>query len=156
MGYSTDFTGDFTVTPTLSISDRDFLKKFSSTRRMKRNVGPEYGVEGEFYVNGKGWYGQDHENNVVDSNTPPATQPGLWCQWIPTEDGNHIEWDGGEKFYNYVEWIKYLIEKILEPRGYKLNGTVEWQGEDSDDFGKIVIENNVVRIGIGSKTFDFS
>lgn len=145
MGYTTDFDGSFTVTPTLTEDDRVFLEKFSRTRRMARNVGPEYGVDGEFYVFGKGWAGQDHDETIIDYNRPPRTQPGLWCQWVPTEDGNEIEWDGGEKFYDYVEWLEYLIEKILAPRGYTLNGTVFWQGEEDSDRGKIVVTNNVVK-----------
>lgn len=145
MGYTTDFDGSFTVTPTLTEDDRVFLEKFSRTRRMARNVGPEYGVDGEFYVFGKGWAGQDSDETIIDYNRPPRTQPGLWCQWVPTEDGNEIEWDGGEKFYDYVEWLEYLIEKILAPRGYTLNGTVFWQGEEDSDRGKIVATNNVVK-----------
>ena len=53
-------------------------------------------------------------------------------------------WDEGEKFYDYVEWMEYLIEKILKPRGYVVNGQVTWQGEDSDDKGMIDIRANVV------------
>lgn len=136
MGYSTDFDGKFTVTPTLKEEDRIFLTKLASTRRMKRKVGPEYGVEGEFYVDGKGFAGQDSDDTVLNSNEPPSTQPSLWCQWIPTEDGNFIVWDGGEKFYNYVEWIDY-INNWLTKRGYTLSGSVNWQGEEHDDIGLI-------------------
>lgn len=136
MGYTTDFNGKFTVTPTLKEEDRNFLTKLAQTRRMKRNVGPEYGVEGEFYVDGKGFAGQDSDDTVLDSNQPPSTQPGLWCQWIPFEDGTAIEWDGNEKFYNYVEWIVY-INNWLNQRGYTLGGSVTWQGEERDDIGMI-------------------
>jgi hypothetical protein len=147
MGYTTDFNGAFKVTPKLNDKDSEYLTKFARSRRMKRNLPPEFGVEGEFYVGAAddGNYGQDHDKSVVDYNSPPSTQPSLWCQWVPTEDGTAIEWDGGEKFYSYVEWIEYLIEKILKPRGYTLNGKVDWQGESSSDVGRIVIKNNVVR-----------
>ncbi|KKL86082.1 hypothetical protein LCGC14_1948340, partial [marine sediment metagenome] len=67
-------------------------------------------------------------------------------QWILTGDRQHIEWDGGEKFYGYVEWIEYIIEKILKPRSYVLNGKVEWSGEDEDDFGTILVINNKVEV----------
>jgi len=144
MGYTTNFNGSFNITPALSPDDHSFLTKFSETRRMARNVGTEYGVQGEFYVGAEGIYGQDDDATVIDYNRPPSTQPGLWCQWIPNEDGTILEWDGGEKFYSYVEWLEYLINSILAPRGYTLNGQCEWQGEESDDFGKIVVVNNVV------------
>ena len=144
MGYTTDFEGRFNLDRELDEETFQLLSKLNDTRRMKRDVGPEYGVEGEFYVEGKGFKGQDHEDNVVNSSAPPATQPGLWCQWMPTADKLGIEWDGGEKFYEYVEWIAYLIEKILKPKGYVLNGTVEWQGEESGDVGRICITDNEV------------
>lgn len=145
MGYTTDFEGRFKLNRKLKKKDQDFLTKFVETRRMARNVGPEFGVEGEFYVDGKGFAGQDSDETILDYNRPPRTQPGLWCQWVPSEDGQFIQWDGSEKFYNYVEWLKYLIDKILAPRGYKLNGVVGWQGEDRGDIGKIEDVDNDVR-----------
>jgi hypothetical protein len=147
MGYTTDFSGSFQLDRSLDDETYTFLKKLNETRRMKRNVDPKYGVEGEFYVDGPGFAGQDHEENVVSYNEPPSTQPGLWCKWAPTEDRDEIEWDGGEKFYNYVGWIEYIIDKILAPKGYKLTGRVEWVGEDQSDRGVIEIKDNVVRVG---------
>lgn len=155
MGYTTDFNGVFQLNKKLDDATHEFLKKFADTRRMKRDLGPEYGVEGEFYVDGGGFAGQDREDNVINSNSPPSTQPGLWCQWVPTEDGMGIEWDGGEKFYHYVDWIKYIISNFLQPKGYELNGEVYFQGEDSADFGIIRIENNVVKMGTGSRAITF-
>lgn len=145
MGYTTDFEGRFLLNKKLDDQTYEFLKKFNQTRRMKRNVSPEYGVEGEFYVDGGGFMGQADENNVIDHNTPPRTQPGLWCQWMPSEDKKGIEWDGGEKFYRYIEWLGYLITKILAPKGYVLNGRVRWQGADPSDTGVIIIKDNKIR-----------
>jgi hypothetical protein len=144
MGYTTDFEGQFDLDKPLDLETLTFLKKFAQTRRMARNVGPEYGVEGELYIDGSGDFGQGQDANIIDFNRAPSTQPGLWCQWVPTDDGLHIEWDGGEKFYAYAEWLDYIIRNILEPRGYVLNGTVQWQGEESSDVGRIVVRNNLV------------
>lgn len=144
MGYTTDFRGVLNLNKKLSKEDHTFLEKFAETRRMARNVDPKYGVEGEFYVEGGETFGQGMDDSIIDYNRPPKTQPGLWCQWVPTEDGMGIAWDGGEKFYNYVEWLKYLIENILAPRGYVVNGSVEWRGEEWDDTGEIVVSDNVV------------
>lgn len=144
MGYSTDFFGAFTLNKKLDNETKEFLIKFNRTRRMARNVDPKYGIQGEFYVDGKGMAGQDHEENIINYNTPPSTQPGLWCQWRPTDDGKGIEWDGGEKFYNYVEWLQYLIDKILAPKGYVLTGDVEYRGEESDDMGVISVNKNKI------------
>jgi hypothetical protein len=165
MGYTTDFKGAFTVTPPLSRDHAEYLEKFSSTRRMKRNpdklnenanahVGLPLGEEGAYYVDGAGFAGQNMDASVVDGNWPPEGQPSLWCQWVPSEDGTKIEWDEGEKFYEYEVWIEYIVEHFLKPWGYTLNGTVEWQGESSYDFGQIVFKDNEMTIFEGVKTFE--
>jgi hypothetical protein len=155
VGYTTDFYGQFDITPPLSGEDHEFLTKFAGTRRMKRACSTAlYGIEGEFYVEGEGYRGQGDDLTVVDHNRPPSTQPGLWCQWVPNEDGTAIVWDDGEKFYEYVPWIKYLIDKILAPRGYVLNGVVDWVGEDRMDQGRIKIVNNVVKTLNGKMTYE--
>ena len=146
MGYTTNFSGDFSVDKPLDDATYALLKGLASTRRMKRKgLDPAvYGVDGEFYYKEGSDMGQEHDDNIVDYNTPPSTQPGLWLQWTPLDDRITIEWDGGEKFYNYVEWLEYIVDKILAPRGYKLSGEVYWDGEDSEDKGKITVKNNKI------------
>lgn len=144
MGYSTYFEGRFKLNNKLDDETYEFLQALGSTRRMKRNVDPKYGVEGEFYVEGGGMGGQNKEDNIINYNQPPKTQPSLWCDWVPTHDKMYIEWNKGEKFYEYIEWIKYIIVKILAPKGYILNGKVTYQGEDAHDNGVIQITNNIV------------
>lgn len=146
MGYTTTFTGKFSLNKQLSLSDKIFLDKLANTRRMARNIEPIYGVEGELFVDGGGVMGQDRDDTIIDYNRPPSTQPGLWLQWVPTKDGLGIEWDGNEKFYNYVQWLQYLILKVLSPKGYILNGDVKYYGEDREDFGTISVKNNIIQV----------
>lgn len=161
MGYTTDFEGQFALDKQLNKNHQEYLQAFAQSRRMKRdsnkteklpddirkNVDLPCGIFGEFYVGGYGNnYGQKETSDILDYNQPPDGQPGLWCQWIPSEDGMSIIWDDGEKFYNYVEWIKYIIHNFLQPWGYTLNGEVNWYGEDREDIGKIVIKKNKVTI----------
>ncbi len=172
MGYSTDFNGEFELDKPLTEAQRLYLKAFGDTRRMQRDeqitaqrpdplreaVGLPVGLDGGYFVNEEGHAGQGKEifsrpDDVTDHNGAPRGQPGLWCQWAPTEDGMRIEWDGSEKFYNYVEWLKYIIENFLKPWGYVLNGEVEWNGEDSGDRGQIVVKNNVVKTRKAVTTF---
>ncbi len=80
--------------------------------------------------------------------------PGIWCQWVPNEDGTCIEWDEGEKFYNYVEWLQYLISNFLQPNGYTLNGESEWQGEEHDDVGTIFVKNNEITVKQATMTYE--
>ena len=146
MGYTTDFSGSFQLNKPLQSKIKEFLIKLADTRRMARKVDEAFGIEGEFFVFGEGSFGQNRDESIIDYNREPSTQPGLWCQWIPNEDGTAIEWDGNEKFYNYSEWLFYLINKILAPNGYVLNGSVTWQGEETGDVGKIHVKDNVITI----------
>ena len=115
MGYHTEFHGQFNLNRPLDKETHEFLTKLASTRRMKRRMDPKYGVQGEFYVDA-------------------ATEDDPFGQ---NEDGTAIEWDGGEKFYDYIEWIEYIQKAVLDDKGYHLTGTVYWDGEESGDLGQI-------------------
>ena len=145
MGYTTYFEGQFKTDKPVPQNVKDILKGLSTTRRMKRNVGPEYGVEGEFYFGDEDILTANKaDTNIIDFNRPPKTQPSLWCDWELQDDDQTIEWNGSEKFYAYVEWIYYIINAVLKPNKIILNGKVEWNGEDKMDAGLIeVINNNV-------------
>lgn len=162
MGYTTDFSGEFKLNKPLAPEHKAYLERFMNTRRMKRNAtltskrpdplrkatGLPIGEEGAYFVGAKGEYGQEWNSpDMINSNSPPNGQPGLWCQWMPNEEGTAIEWNGGEKFYRYIEWLKYLIKHFLKPWGYILNGRVTWQGESDDDVGVIIARGNAVRTG---------
>jgi len=159
MGYTTKFEGKFIITPPVNEELRDYINKFSSVRHMKRNnkkikkIFPDYATncfhgllrkEGEYFVGGTGFAGQDFTEDIINYDIPPVTQPSLWCQWIISEDGKYIEWDQGEKFYCYVEWLKYLIHNFLT--GHVVNGKVHYQGEDDTDAGYIVVEENKITV----------
>jgi hypothetical protein len=119
-----------------------------------------YGNEGAYFVGADGFMGQQADSSVIDNNIPPGlstiydrckdltnTQPGLWCQWVLEYNsiGNvDLVWDENEKFYNYVEWLEYLILHFFKPWGLLLDGEITWRGEDFTDIGKIMVENNVV------------
>ena len=129
-----------------------------------------YGNDGEYFVGGTGHAGQDRDDSIVDYNTPSGQldfttenynerwtqnelrtiegkcQPGLWCGWevVNETDGQVLQWDGGEKFYRYIEWLKYLINHFFIPWGITLDGEVHWSGEHDEDKGKIVVKKNEV------------
>ena len=152
MGYTTDFSGKFKITPKLSAEHVAYLKQFSNTRRMARDadtaatlpdpireaVGLPVGDQGEYFVGGGDFMGQGHDESITNYNGSPANQPGLWCNWEPSEDGKHMQWDGSEKFYYYVQWLEYIKDNFLTPWGYKMTGEVKWRGEDTSDRGVIV------------------
>ena len=154
MGYTTDFQGEFKLDRPLKAEHAAFLRAFADTRRMARDGtklptdpirhAAELDHRAEYFVSAGGDFGQASDPSVLDYNSPPADQPGLWCKWEPNEDGTAIRWNGREKFYRYVEWLRYLIVHFLSPWGYDLNGDVSWQGEERGDTGVIRVRHSRV------------
>ena len=121
----------------------------------KTNAQEVYGHDGEFFAMEDGQSGQLQDDSILDYNCAPGQkgfmqgkvekgQPGLWCGWCIDKNGTELSWDGGEKFYNYVAWLEYLIEKFFKPWGKKLTGEIYWYGEDRDDIGVIKVRGNEV------------
>lgn len=162
---------------------RDPLKALELPDPLREAVGLPIGSEGAYFVGSEGFMGQDNDASVLDFNSAPGAgtyesagegldgwwayreeekakiaagqcQPGLWCQWTPNEDGTKLEWDGGEKFYEYIPWLRYLIDNFLGPWGYKLNGEVTWEGEERCDLGKIQVEDNEITVLEGKITYE--
>jgi len=133
-----------------------------------------YGNEGEYFAKDDGQSGENHDDSIIDYNVSPGQmgydqakvlgfnaffygnkrrsengdcQPGLWCQWVISEDGTRLEWDEGEKFYDYIPWLKYYINHFFKKWGIKLNGRIRFQGEDPGDKGIIEVIDNVVGLG---------
>ena len=168
MGYTTNFEGQFNLDKPLTQEHAAYLTAFSESRRMARDaekaeklsdpvreaVSLPIGKEAGYFVGGGGLAGQEHDDSIIDYNEAPNGQPGLWCQWVPTEDLQGIEWNGGEKFYDYIEWIQYLIHNFLGTWGYVVSGEVSWEGESSDDLGKIIIVNNEVTTKAGRVVYE--
>ena len=170
MGYTTDFCGSLSFNKPVAPWLADYINNFSDTRRMKRDVekikemypnwgdmcfNGELGEDGQYFVGSRGdYYSGNKDNSIIDYNTPPTGQPGLWCQWV-IENGE-LKWDGGEKFYEYEKWLDYLIDNFFDPLGYVLNGDIEWQGEEYDDFGTIHVENNLVDMQYGIRITSMS
>ena len=140
----------------------------------KTNADEVYGFKGEYFAKDDNDMGQSGDVSVIDFNASSGEvawgefegdlnrwakrdemqkainadiikQPGLWCQW-ELQDDTTLAWDGNEKFYNYIEWLQYLIVHFFKPWGINLNGECFWQGDDNSDMGKIEIIDNVINI----------
>jgi len=146
MGYSTEFKGRIEIVPPLNEKEIAYLDDFASTRHMDRENGP-------YFVDGS--YGHGDGSDVRDHNKPPASQPGLWCHWAPTEDGTALQWDDGEKFYESAAWMQYLMDhfvgstpaaayKLSFLQGHVCNGTISAQGEDPSDMWLLGVKDNQV------------
>lgn len=64
-----------------------------------------------------------------------------YFQWVPSDDLQHIVWDGNEKFYKYTEQLEWLC-KWLAVRGIQADGVIYWQGEETGDTGTITVTAN--------------
>lgn len=147
MGYSTDFEGGIEIEPALNADEIAYLLKFSESRRMDRENGP-------YFVDGDGMCGQgDGPDEVYEHNHPHSSQPSLWCQWVPTDDGTALEWNGFEKFYEGAAWMQYIMDHFIgfTPaakdelpflQGHVCNGTISAQGEDPDDSWLLEVRDN--------------
>ena len=75
-----------------------------------------------------------------------------YFQWSPATTFEHIVWDGNEKFYKYVEQLKWLCGDWMEQRGITADGTLHWSGEETDDTGTITVAGNVVSVHPNAKS----
>lgn len=105
MGFTTDFVGHINIDPPLNQHEQRYLTAFAASRRMGRTQGP-YAIGAD---------GDVDDSDVIDGNTPPIGQPGLWCQWTPSCYGRCLVWNQGEKFYAPTEWMRYVIDHFLRP-----------------------------------------
>jgi hypothetical protein len=89
------------------------------------------------------WAATTPRSTTTTGPRPPNLGSGAtWL--VDAEDRRSIRWDGSEKFHSYVAWLKYIVNRVLVPRGYVMEGRVEWQGEDPKDRGEIRVEGNRV------------
>ncbi|MEU5930015.1 hypothetical protein AB0L49_36280 [Streptomyces antimycoticus] len=162
MGYTTTFTGKATIDPPLNPQEISYLRAFTSTRRMDRTRGP-------YVIDGSGSFGQGYDKDITNYNGPPDGQPEVWCNWVPTDDGTALIWNGAEKFYSAASWMAYLIDTFLKPDAslaaelhapvegrtyppqfegftfdHQVNGEITAQGEEPDDRWVIRVRGNAV------------
>lgn len=107
---------------------RDVIKLSAILEMSVKDCQRRYGKQGQYYV------GSD-----VTSKLPPggkswlrnddfAGQPACGRQgWDYHAKDHTIRADGDEKFYEYTEWIVLLVRDVLAPRGYIVNGSVEYE-----------------------------
>lgn len=117
MSYDTKFFGRFSLDRTLGDQHKRILQELTEEEHTPGEDGKPLREAGSGY-------------------------PCLYCQWKPSDDGSAIEWDFGEKFYCWREWLSYIVERYLAPWGYRLNGEVRWRGSSPEDSGVIYVKDN--------------
>ncbi|GAB3254007.1 hypothetical protein [Nocardioides dilutus] len=111
MGYTTDFIGHIDIEPALNQDEIEYLTAFSESRRYDRVDGP-YAVPGNPSAENQAGRA---DVDIDRYNRPGRGQPQLWCQWEPCWTGCCLSFDGREKFYEPVAWLRYLINHFLRP-----------------------------------------
>ena len=163
MGYTTWFEGELTPNKPFKKEFVNYINAFSKKRHEPRDVeiikhsDPDWakhcldgnlGLYGMYYVGG-------FDEEIIDRSAAKGyTCPGYWCDWHINEKTGVVEWNGAEKFYEYTDWLIFLIENFFEPAGYILNGEFIWIGEDSEDRGKISVVNNKVSEFLGEIVYE--
>jgi hypothetical protein len=147
--------------------------KYGYPCRRSKDPAKIYGLDGEYFAKDNNNYGQTRDNSILDYNTPAGQlgydknvdfttrwnetqkriadgigQPGLWCQWVIVDENGiqYLEWNGSEKFYYYVEWLKYLEKHFFKPWNIQLEGEIQWQGEEIGDIGKIIAKDGKIEV----------
>ena len=149
MGYTTWFEGGLTPNKPFKKEFINYINAFSEKRHEPRDVeiikrsDPDWAkhcLDGNLGPYGMYYVGSFDEEIIDRSAAKGYTCPGYWCDWHINEKTGVVEWNDSEKFYNYVEWLKFLVDNFFEPAGYKLNGEIVWEGEERDDNGVIVVK----------------
>ena len=156
---SLEITGTLKITPEPNESIKNLLQGLNRTRRMARDIGKLaelnnispvmaerlYGKEGELYYEDFPNSDQTRDPSIIDYNRPPGNQPSLWNNWILDPETSTLSWEPHDKFYNYREWLTYIIDDILAPDGYKVNGYIKWVGDEHPlDRGYTCVNNNII------------
>ena len=86
---------------------------------------------------------------ILEANNDPDSiqgeHPRSYMQWVPAQSLDHIVYDGNEKFYEYVDWMKWLVN-YLKGIGITADGEIDWSGEQAGDTGTIVVANSEVAV----------
>lgn len=117
MGYTTEFSGELDFNRPLTVPEYNELCKMAE---------------------------ESDPDLLAQYTDTPETIPSSYLQWVPTKDGMGLEWDGGEKFYEYIHWLRWLIKHYFKPRDIVLNGEIRWSGEDVEDVGILKVVDNKV------------
>ncbi|WP_395658434.1 hypothetical protein [Nocardioides sp.] len=153
MGYTTDFIGHVDIEPHLNAGEIAYLEAFRHARHFDRG-GSAYDVPGNPLA-------PDHEGVPNERyNALAPGKPQLYCQWAICGSGCCLAYDGNEKFYQPVAWLRYLIDHLLAPGAlaekerhhqlaeftfdHRLNGMIVGCRRDTRELFAITVTDNVV------------
>ena len=107
MGLHTTYVGHIGIEPPLSAEEIDFARRFGHTRHY------DSGSPGVRLALHPADDDSSGASDVSSYNRPAPGMPGLWCPWTICKEGCCLHWDGIEKPYDGMAWLRYLIEEFL-------------------------------------------
>jgi len=138
MGYTTYFSGEFTITPALPDELIEQLNEFCDTRHEGERASVSMGGE------------LDKWNRPYTGPLKDATFE-IWCNWKfendpdPEVDATIMAWNESEKAYSMADWAAFILEHHI-PAGHTVEGEIYAEGEDSEDRWRIVMHEGTLHV----------
>ncbi len=111
------------------------------------------------YFNGKFTLGTeapqdvvDHVNQIENGQFETTGSPDSHSGWFMPDASTLMMRDGG-KYYDYTDWLRWLVDIIFKPFELTMVGEIEWDGEEPGDIGKIRIDGYDVTVLQGRVTY---
>ncbi|ELR16994.1 uncharacterized protein ACA1_304360 [Acanthamoeba castellanii str. Neff] len=149
MGYETDFEGELNIRPRLA---DEFVARFNDVASRRNNVYGD-GDEGSFDHLVFGKRGTAAGARVQERYDNPAWTgvPSCWNAWqLKNEPGKTctiLHWEGNSKFYNYVQWLQFVVDYIIRENQalaplLNFQGAITWNQDrtDCDDKGVLTLK----------------
>jgi hypothetical protein len=124
MGYNVYYRGEIEINPPLTEEHAALVLAFSKGERSTQT--------------------EAIYDAIANSSEPDL--PGYADLFELSEDRTLLLPEAGESRHGLRLWLALLIEHVLEPLSYTLNGDVEWTSDDADDRGSIYVKNNIVEM----------
>lgn len=105
MPFNAHYAGQLRIEPPLNETEQKALSAFLGSRRVKTVAGP---------LDARESLSMGHPD-VIDWNSPPQDQPGLYTGLRIANGGEVLEWDGNEKPGYLTDWVRYVINYLLRP-----------------------------------------
>jgi hypothetical protein len=142
MGVIHEFSGSIAIKPPLNKTEITFLQKFNKMAGDPTTITTKDGV-----------------TITYDYYQSSEEHPDMYCRWTVSDDGRKIMWDGWEKFYEYEEWMRFIIEHFLQPgckaaselpflqANHVCNGVIDVECPEYGAEFQLVVEDNRVMSG---------
>ena len=122
MGYSVYYSGEISVTPPLTKEHAAIFMAFS-------RLEPTADTNPIF---------------AAIAASPEPDLPGYGGLFDVSEDGALIVPEEDESRHGVRLWLRLMIDHLLGPLGYVLEGEIEWTADDLDDRGCIFVQGHLV------------